>query len=79
MASITIRNLDEPLKTRLRLQAASHGHSMEEEVRVILRGALSPPQTGLGSRIKARFAESGGVDLELPVREDSPRDPGLET
>jgi hypothetical protein len=33
MTSITIRNLDDKLKSRLRLQAAGHGRSMEEEVR----------------------------------------------
>lgn len=80
MASITIRNLDEKLKADLRLQAARHGHSMEEEVRIILRGALNLPQhgEGLGSRIKKRFAESGGVELELPSRSDKPRNPGLD-
>jgi hypothetical protein len=30
MASITIRNLDESLKSRLRTQAAVHGRSMED-------------------------------------------------
>ncbi|MEA2988651.1 MAG: phosphopantothenoylcysteine decarboxylase / phosphopantothenate---cysteine ligase, partial [Alphaproteobacteria bacterium] len=39
MASITIRQLDEELKQRLRLRAAAHGRSMEDEVRTILRGA----------------------------------------
>jgi len=79
MASITIRNLDEQLKVRLRMQAASHGHSMEEEARVILRGALSrTPQEGLGSRIRRRFGEAKGVELELPKRADRPRDPELE-
>ena len=37
MASLTIRKLDEDLKTKLRLRAASHGRSVEDEVRVILR------------------------------------------
>src|SRR4051794_14228626 len=39
MASITIRQLDDDLKRRLRLRAARHGRSMEDEVRTILRGA----------------------------------------
>ncbi|GEN26154.1 FitA-like ribbon-helix-helix domain-containing protein [Halomonas cupida] len=74
MASITIRNLDDQLKTQLRLQAARHGHSMEEEVRRILRHALAQPQgRGLGSRIHERFAQLGGVELELPERKDDPR------
>jgi len=39
MASLTVRQLDEKLKTLLRLRAARHGRSMEDEVRVILREA----------------------------------------
>ena len=31
MASITIRNLDDDVKTRLRVRAAEHHRSMEEE------------------------------------------------
>ena len=41
MASITIRQLDESLKQQLRLRAASHGRSMEDEVRTILRTAAA--------------------------------------
>ena len=74
MASITIRNLDDALKAELRLSAARHGHSMEEEVRLILRRALATtPQQGLGSRIRQRFAEEGGVELEVPSRRQRPR------
>jgi phosphopantothenoylcysteine decarboxylase/phosphopantothenate--cysteine ligase len=39
MASLTVRQLDEKLKTLLRLRAARHSRSMEDEVRVILRQA----------------------------------------
>lgn len=75
MASITIRNLDDELKAQLRVVAASHGRSMEEEARVIIRQALSRMSSkgGLGSRIHKRFAASGGVDLELPERQSKPR------
>jgi antitoxin FitA len=75
MATLTIRNLDEDLKIRLRVEAAAHGHSMEEEVRHILRRALSVrrSETGLGSRIRRRFEMHGGVELELPPRSDVPR------
>ena len=71
MASVTIRNLDEDLKQRLRLRASSNRHSMEEEARDILRVALAgeaPPAVDLGSAIRARFAPLGGVELELPER-----------
>jgi antitoxin FitA len=75
MATITIRNLDEDLKIRLSEEAAAHGHSMEEEVRHILRRVLSvrKSETGLGSRIRRRFEAHGGVELELPARSEMPR------
>ena len=72
MASLTIRNLDDPLKARLRVQAATHGHSMEQEAREILRVALNtaaPRPTNLYDAIRERFAKHGGVELELPPRE----------
>ena len=77
MASITIRNLDEELKRRLRIRAAEHGHSMEEEAREILRQAMSrpAPAADLGQAIHRRFAALGGVDLELPEREPMPAAP----
>jgi plasmid stability protein len=72
MASITIRNLDDTLKQQLRIRAAQHGRSMEEEARELLRAVLAeshqPPQE-LASTIRRRFAAIGGVELELPVRE----------
>ena len=43
MTTLTIRNIDMELKARLRVQAAGHGRSMEEEVRQILRASLNPP------------------------------------
>ncbi|MGJ4951096.1 bifunctional phosphopantothenoylcysteine decarboxylase/phosphopantothenate--cysteine ligase CoaBC [Bradyrhizobium sp. HKCCYLS20291] len=42
MASLTIRKLDEALKTYLRLRSAQNGRSVEEEVRVILRALIEP-------------------------------------
>ena len=76
MASITIRNLDETVKARLRIAAARHGCSMEEEVRQILRRTLiteSGPE-GLGTRIHQRFAKVGGTDLPVSDRA-TPRPP----
>jgi plasmid stability protein len=75
MAAITIRNLDDDLKAQLRIVAASHGRSMEEEVRFIIRQALSRQEKrgGLGSRIHSRFAAVGGADLELPERKTKAR------
>lgn len=81
MATITIRNLDDELKARLRLVAAQHGHSMEEEARIILREALTRRQveSGLGSRIRRRVAVAGGADLETPERAEMPRYPDFES
>ncbi len=71
MASITIHNLDDTTKRKLRLRAAAHGRSMEEEVREILRTTLSQERdTGsLTSDIHRCFAALGGLDLQLPERE----------
>jgi antitoxin FitA len=69
MATLSIRNFDDQLKQQLRLEAAKHGCSMEEEVRQILRRHLLPTRkTGLGTRLQQRFVASGGVALQLPQR-----------
>jgi len=72
MASITIREIDDRLKARLRVQAAHNGHSMEEEAREILRAALSAGRTRTGTlvdSIRARIEPFGGVELEILPRE----------
>ena len=72
MATLTIRQLDEKTKTRLRVRAAHHGRSMEEEAREILRSALtaaSPVKGNLAEAIRRRFAALGGHELELPRRD----------
>jgi plasmid stability protein len=74
MATLTIRQLDDAVKAKLRVRAAEHGKSMEEEAREILRQALAPAppagETGadLISAIRKRLEPYGGVDLELPPR-----------
>jgi plasmid stability protein len=76
MAAITIRNLDDNAKTLLRVRAAHHGRSMEEEARRILYDALIPGPaagSGLGTRIHQRFAAIGGVELDLPARDEPAR------
>jgi plasmid stability protein len=78
-STLTIRSVDPELKARLRTRAAEHGHSMEEEVRQILRTALLPPVAPrrLGSRIHARFADLGGIELDVPARDDLPSPPDV--
>ena len=71
MASMTIRNIDDGLKRRLRIRAASPTGSMEDEARDILRSALATNETprNLVQSIRARLASSGGVELDIPARE----------
>jgi plasmid stability protein len=69
MAALTIRNLDESLKSAMRIRAAQNGVSMEEEARRILREALSPtPSTPLGQRLLKRFHEVASEDFTEPQR-----------
>ena len=78
MTSITIRNLDENLKRRLRLRAAERNHSMEEEARDILRCALAVeprPATNWVDQFRADVEAIGGVELELPPRGPIPDPP----
>ena len=79
MASITIRNLDEETKRRLRVRAAKVNRSMEEEARAILRAALAEeaPTVHLVERIVARFQKLGGVELNLAEREPIREPPDL--
>lgn len=69
MANITIRNLEDAVKERLRVRAAMNGHSMEEEARLILRSAVSGV-TGskLWEKSRALFSKEDGVELDLPDR-----------
>jgi phosphopantothenoylcysteine decarboxylase/phosphopantothenate--cysteine ligase len=60
MASLTIRKLDDALKQRLRLRAASHGRSVEEEIRQILKGSAD----GEPATPRSEAASGGG-----PVRQ----------
>ena len=70
MASITIRNLEEGLKSRLRNRAARNGRYLEEEARNVLRMALAreEPAANLFEAIRRRFAKVGPVDLPIPPR-----------
>lgn len=79
MATMTIRNIDEAVKSRLRIRAARHGVSMEEEARRILSAALATgvredSGASLYAAIRARVEPLGGLELELPGR-DPMREP----
>lgn len=81
MASLTIRNLDDETKDRLRVRAAYRRRSMEDEARNILREALAmegKTPRDLAAAIGERFKSFGGVELELPGRDAMREPPQLE-
>jgi plasmid stability protein len=68
MAQLVVRNIENGVKARLQRRARRHGHSMEEEIRDILRNAVKEtelPSGGLGTEISSLFAESG-LDSDIP-------------
>jgi plasmid stability protein len=81
MASITVRNIPESTKRKLRSRAASHGRSMEEEVRQILNAAVEEREmTGKEwvASIRRRFVPLGGLDLPEIPREPMREPPNFE-
>jgi len=75
LSALSIRNLDDGVKERLRVRAARHGRSMEAEVRAILTDAVAEPgeSPDLFHALMERFGELGGVELDLPPRATRPR------
>ena len=68
MAQVFVRNNEDAVKAGLKARAIQHGWSMEEEVRQILRRAITEEAQArprLASRIAARFA-SAGLTEPLP-------------
>ena len=74
MASITVRNLDDDVKTKLRLQAARHGRSMEAEVREIIRRGIEDTQTNetVADLFARNFGPDNGFDLDPYLPERTP-------
>ena len=70
MSSLTIRNLDDATKQRLRIRAARHGVSMEEEVRRILKEVLRTAEgpSEFGKRLRDRFAGLATEEFAVPER-----------
>jgi plasmid stability protein len=74
MAALSIRNLDDHVHERLRRRAAASGRSMEAEVRTILSDAVREPgEDDLISALMKLSAEVGGVELDIPPRNEPPR------
>ena len=77
MGTLTIRQLNERTHARLRERAASHGRSVEAEVRAILDATTGRPESNILVSLHHAFAADGGVDLDLPERTDASRDVDL--
>jgi phosphopantothenoylcysteine decarboxylase/phosphopantothenate--cysteine ligase len=78
MASLTVRQLDEKLKTLLRVRAARNKRSMEDEIRVILRQAvqesgpdplapIAPPNPPAVQRSRATAVHAGAQRIVLII------------
>lgn len=70
MAALTIRNVDDALRNQLRIRAAQHGVSMEEEARRILRDALTRAGTAptpMGQRLLSRFGGTASISFTPPL------------
>lgn len=81
MSSLTVRNLDESVKNSLRVRAARHGWSMEEEVRQILQKIVAPEQAGqvsFAERVNSRFAGLQVDSLPIPARQIARTPPELD-
>ena len=72
MANLSVRRIDDETYEQLRVRAAKHGVSMEEEVRQILKRAVSAPEK-LGDLAQVVFGPDHGVELDIPPR--TPHDP----
>jgi antitoxin FitA len=66
MGQLVVRNLENAVKAKLQRRAKRHGHSMEEEVRDILRNVVDDelPGVGLGTEISSLFSKVG-LDSDL--------------
>lgn len=75
MAAVSIRDLDDSVRDKLRIRAARHGRSMEAEMRLILTAAANEDDepADLFMTLVDRFGRLGGAELELPARATPPR------
>jgi len=68
LANLSVRKIDDDLYERLRVRAAKHGVSMEEEVRQILKRTVEAPER-LGDLALNYFGQANGAELEIPSHE----------
>ena len=69
MANLSVRKIDDETVAHLRVRAARHGVSMEEEVRRIIKQAVATPERLGDLAIRLFSPEYDGAELELPKRE----------
>lgn len=69
MPDLSVRKLDKQVYEKLRIQAAKHGLSMEEEVRQILSRAVAAPKS-ISAIFENYFGVENGIDLDISTRAD---------
>lgn len=74
MANLSIRKLDENAYAQLRIRAARHGVSMEEEARQIIYLAVSAPES-ISSIFQKHFGKTNGINLAIPNQRKKPHEP----
>ena len=74
MASISVRKLDDQVYNQLRIRAAEHGVSMEEEARQIISKSVSVPDR-ISDLFRKHFGRAHGIDLNIPNQRCTPHNP----
>ncbi len=74
MANISVRKLDDQVYNQLRIRAAQHGVSMEEEARQIISQVVSVPAR-MSDVFREHFGPNHGIDLELSNQRCIPHNP----
>lgn len=74
MANLSVRKLDDQVYDRLRIRAAEHGVSMEEEARQIISRVISVPNR-MSDVFRKHFGQAHGIDLDIPNQRSTPHDP----
>jgi len=73
MANLSVRKLDDGVYKQLRVRAAKHGVSLEEEVRQIIAQAVSAPEK-ISAVFRKYFGYENGIDVEVEEHRE-PHDP----
>ena len=73
MPNLSIRKLDENAYKQLRIRAANHGVSMEEEARQIIYRAVSAPER-ISNVFRKYFGPKNGIDLKIS-KQRKPHEP----